>query len=88
MLGRHEFVDSDERMVIREVREVDVAMKGQQRGSGLTRPCAASVRRAPLLLQWRGDGSRDALLMSVPLGTAADASPDEDRGAGQSALSD
>ena len=36
----------------------------------VTRSCAASVQRALLLLQWRGDGSRDALPVSMPLGTA------------------
>jgi hypothetical protein len=36
----------------------------------LTRSYGASVQRAPLLLQWRGDGSRDVRSMSVPLGTA------------------
>jgi len=52
--------------------------KGQQPGSNVTRPCAASVQRVPLLLQWLGDGSRDALLMSVPLGTVVNASLSED----------
>jgi hypothetical protein len=57
-------------MVIQKLSEVDAARKGQQPGSSLTRSYAASMQRAPLLLQWRGDGSRDALSMSVPLGMA------------------
>ena len=65
-------------MIIQELKEVDRAQRGQQPGSNVTRPCAASVQRAPLLLQWRGDGSRDALSMSVPLGTAVNASLSED----------
>ena len=50
-------------MIIKKLKEVDAAMRGQQPGSNVTRSCAASVQRAPLLLQWRGDGSRDALSM-------------------------
>ena len=69
MRARHELVDSEERMVTQEVREVDAVRKGQRPGSSLTRSYAASAQRAPLLLQWRGGGSRDALSMSVPLGT-------------------
>jgi hypothetical protein len=48
-------------MVIRKSREVNEAKMGQQPVLSLTRSCAASVQRAPLLLQLRGDGSRDAL---------------------------
>ena len=65
-------------MIIQELKEVDRAQRGQQPGSNVTCPCGASVRRAPLLLQRRGDGSRDALSMSVPLGTAVNASLSED----------
>ena len=50
-------------MIILKSKEVDVAMRGQQPGSSLTRSCAASVQGAPFVLQWRGDGSRDALSM-------------------------
>jgi hypothetical protein len=57
-----------------ELMKVHAASKGQQPGSSLTRSYGASVQRASLLLQWRGDGSRDALSMSVPLGTAVNAS--------------
>jgi hypothetical protein len=48
-------------MIIEKVKEVEGAERGQQPGLSLTRPCAANVQRAPLLLQWRGGGSRDAL---------------------------
>ena len=82
MLGRHGLVDFQERMVIQELKEVDAVRKGQQLGSGLTRSYGASAQRAPLLLQWRGDGSRDALSMSVPLGTAVKIGLSEDQGAG------
>ena len=87
-VGPYVPVDFRERMITSKVKEVSGALVGRQPGSSLTRPCAASVQRAPLLLQWRGGGSRDALQSSVPLGTAVDASPDEDGGAEQSALSD
>jgi hypothetical protein len=50
-------------MIILKSKEVDVAMRGQQPGSSLTRSCVASVQRAPLVLQWWGDGSKDALSM-------------------------
>lgn len=63
MRGRHRLVDFQERMIMEKLKEVDRASRGQQPGSSLTRSCAASVQRAPLLLQWRGDGSRDALSM-------------------------
>jgi hypothetical protein len=65
-------------MIIQELKEVDRAQRGQQPGSNVSRPCAASVRRVPLLLQRRGDGSRDAFSMSVPLGTTVNASLSED----------
>jgi len=58
-----------------ELKEGEAASKGQPPGSSLTHSCGVSVQRASLLLQWRGDGSRDALSMSVPLGTAVNASP-------------
>jgi hypothetical protein len=61
VLGRHGFVDFEERMVTKQLKEVERADRGQQPSSSLTRSCAASVQRAPLLLQWRGGGSRDAL---------------------------
>ena len=48
-------------MVTWKPEEVDRAQKGQQPGLNLTRSYAASVQRAPLLFQWRGGGSRDAL---------------------------
>lgn len=75
-------------MITWELKEVERAQRGRQPGSSLTRPCAASVQRAPLLLRWRGGGSRDALSMSVPLGTALGESGGEDESAEQSALSD
>ena len=59
--GRHGLVDFEEGMVTKQMKEVKKADGGQQPGSSLTRSCAASVQRAPLLLQWRGGGSRDAL---------------------------
>ena len=65
-------------MVTKQMKEVEKADGGQQPGSSLTRSCAASVQRAPLLLQWRGGGSRDALSMSVPLGTAVKIGLSED----------
>jgi hypothetical protein len=65
-------------MVIREVNEVERVERGQQPGLSLTRSYAASVQRAPLMFQQRGDGSRDALSMSVPVGTAVKASLSED----------
>ena len=76
-------------MVILKPEEVDRAQKGQQPGSNLTRSYAASVQRAPFLLQWRGGGSRDALSIAG----AARHGPfkggsQEDGSAGQSALSD
>jgi hypothetical protein len=76
--ARHWLVDFEESMIIQELKEVGAATKGQQPGSSLTRSYAASVQRAPPLLQWRGDGSRDALSMSVPVGTAIGASPNEE----------
>ena len=65
-------------MIIQELKEVDRVQRGQQPGSNVTRPCAASMRRAPVLLQRWGDGSRDALSMSVLLGTVVNASLSED----------
>jgi hypothetical protein len=48
-------------MVTKELKEVERADGGQQPGSSLTRSCAASAQRVPLLLQLLGGGSRDAL---------------------------
>jgi hypothetical protein len=61
MRGRHGLVDFEERMVTKELKEVERADGGQQLGSSLTRSCAASAQRVPLLLQLLGGGSRDAL---------------------------
>jgi hypothetical protein len=48
-------------MIIQQLKEVGRAERGQQPGLDVTRPCAASVQRVPLLLQWWGDDSRYAL---------------------------
>ena len=50
MRARHELVDSEERMVIQEVREVDAARKGQQPGSEFD----------PLLCSQRAEGAAPA----------------------------
>ena len=60
--GGYLLVDSEERVITWESKEVAEAMVvGRQPGLSLTRPCAANVQRAPLLLRWRGGDSRDAL---------------------------